>query len=793
MPLNPKQTTPESEFEAQLRAAIKHAFPWLPDGSVVHQKTFSFKFGHADVTVDSRPRGSARARADILVSHGGQRLAIFELKKRGLPLTKDDEEQGLSYARMLHPRPPLVVISNSEKVKVLSTETGEEWQPEKGHSADSLKTLIERASVVAQSDLEAAVATLMGSNSNVWAQALRHASSSEIEEKTGSLGEPLKPFARDFLLPRRVTQQIRRLLGEPGHRLIMLEGSPLSGKSSILRELCAHEATSTSRVVLYVDADYDIDLFERIADVLGGCLDWRISGDQAKEWLRNLSKQDERMLVLALDNVRPDRYEVKRAIETLTTNSFGQNLKIVLAVDDAAANQLCRSGNSRESSVLGRRATRVPVSSLDRDEFHFAKRTLQSLRMTFARGAVHSVELRSVWLLRAIAAITASSKKYADPNLVASISPVPGLEVLKHASHRFDTSEHPFNLYRELAQALFEDATDLERPYQLKLELMDTFLIRRTTALRFLDRLDLESMREKGLIRESVSQSNENTFVIRLPELMAFELALIVASQLALEAQADPQEAAAWLVGFATNLQLGEVIAAFAILEMMSENDWQDFGLISAMRQMKPTREKMSIGSKLATRIEGIGVANITVQEDGLLVMQLPDGSVHIGQNTAVDDVGAYSILAFLAGFGFEDVQLADGSNTPARADPELLLDVAATPYLLRRAGGAPEINAILVHDIGEDLSAVCHHAGIVEPITWSIIKFLGREDVAMRDALVNDGIDRGKLPLLSRLDAAVRYLRDSADDEVAQWANDIWTEKLNPAMDNLFPGFAHD
>ncbi len=137
------------------------------------------RFGHATVTVDAEAKDNARARADVLVRYKGQPLAIFELKRPGVKLTKDDDEQGLSYARILHPRPPLVVISNGATIRVLETESGKLWQPDT--MSATLATLIERGVEVAQANLKRAVATLMGADPDIWMQAVRQAMEKAID------------------------------------------------------------------------------------------------------------------------------------------------------------------------------------------------------------------------------------------------------------------------------------------------------------------------------------------------------------------------------------------------------------------------------------------------------------------------------------------------------------------------------------------------------------------------------------------------------------------------------------
>lgn len=105
-------TPTEQQFEAEIRAALLRIFPWLPASGISHQTTFNFAFGHATITVDGLPKNSARARADVLVSLRGSPLAMLELKRAGSGLTMEDEKQGLSYARVMHPSPPLVVVTD---------------------------------------------------------------------------------------------------------------------------------------------------------------------------------------------------------------------------------------------------------------------------------------------------------------------------------------------------------------------------------------------------------------------------------------------------------------------------------------------------------------------------------------------------------------------------------------------------------------------------------------------------------------------------------------------------------
>jgi hypothetical protein len=794
MPRLPKKKS-ETQFELQVDEAIKMAFPWLPTDSVTHQDSFSFRFGHSTVTVNAKPRSSAKARSDILLSHKGKPLAILELKKPDVSLTEEDEEQGLSYARVLHPRPPLVVITNSKKIKILTTDDGQEWNPS-GPKAEALAVVIERTMKVAENDLQHAIATLMGDDPEVWVQALNEATRLELENRTGELQDAFMPFARDFLISRRVTQDIRQRVQERDARLITVEGSPLSGKSNVLRELCllSHPGT-TGPAYLYIDADADLNVCGRVADILANALDWRITADDAREWLKKLARGDGPPIVLAIDNLRPDRPDIRREIESLTSGVFGDNLKLVVAMDDGVAVQLTEVSNRRQISIIGKRATRFRVDPLSYEEFSLACRKLKSRRLFVTYGARHSAELRTLWILRSVVAHAVSLPKYKDETVVAALSPVPGLELLLFAQQRFDVTRSPFNLYRELARALLIDASDHELSYQLRLESMEAFIVRRSTALDVMPKADLDVLLAQGLIREARSQSGENVFVVRLPELMALELGDVLASELNDHAERDPREAGQWLVSICGSFPLGDIVAADAIIKMAEANNGVDYGVMSVLRSMEPTKGTFSPGSKVATRIEGVGVLDIDVSEQGKMIVRLPDNRVTVDQSDLItwDSVWAFSILAHLAAYPFEQMRHAEADGAPERKDGELLLAVGSVPFILRRAGGNVEVNSIPIHDIGAGEAIVCHAAGIVETVTWSMVRYFMREGQVMRDAIVDAAVDRGNLPLLARLEIALRYLIGSSGEALGQWAAAALNGRISPAMDKIMPGLRHD
>src|SRR3546814_4533420 len=81
-----------------------------------------------------------------------------------------------------------------------------------------------------------AIEALMGRETEVWARAVRGCTARLIAELTDPPGERGRPFAQNLLFPRFATHRATKSLKE-GPTFTVVEGPPVSGKSSLLREL----------------------------------------------------------------------------------------------------------------------------------------------------------------------------------------------------------------------------------------------------------------------------------------------------------------------------------------------------------------------------------------------------------------------------------------------------------------------------------------------------------------------------------------------------------------------------
>jgi hypothetical protein len=165
-------------------------------------------------------------RADIIVYQRDVALAVLELKREGLPLTQDDEVQGRSYALLV--QAPILVITNGVETRIYQTHNMELLA---GTSIDATEIArrFEAAANAARTGMSSAVGKLLGTD--LAAPAIAALTAVELDELTGdwTAGER---FVRDFIVPRRATNELKVALREGKNKVVVVSGPPLSGKSS---------------------------------------------------------------------------------------------------------------------------------------------------------------------------------------------------------------------------------------------------------------------------------------------------------------------------------------------------------------------------------------------------------------------------------------------------------------------------------------------------------------------------------------------------------------------------------
>lgn len=478
-------------------------------------------------------------------------------------------------------------MTNGEDLRILETFTGANWQAGTPDEK-AFENLMKSAAKVATSDRREAITTLMGSDPRVWTQATVAASQAAIVGLTVAQDHPLRPFG-PLRIPRLSTLEVGRKLAA-GARLVLVSGPPLSGKTNVLGRLTQILKPGVAGA-LFLEGGAG-SAFRRLADLLSDTLDWPIDPEQARAWVRQVSRAEGPMLILAIDRLDPEDREDVHMIEDLISSSFGPALKVVVGLDDDATRRVLLSADGRGESAIGRQAAVVDVDDLSDPEFLWALDALLKLDLGVMEGGQYSHDLRKPWLLQAFATRLSEMKRSG----IGVLPAVPGLEILAQARANFSDPELR-RRYRDLAKAVAHEAQDGSKPYTFALQLTGRYFVRRATLDRLLRPADAEWLLKHGYLTPSIATENIPVVTIALPELLASELASHLAEELRDMVDEDAAMAAEWLAGAASNFLFGDLVAAQAVFDLGAAKRGIPFSLYDALIRMTPVREAISRGS----------------------------------------------------------------------------------------------------------------------------------------------------------------------------------------------------
>jgi hypothetical protein len=638
--------------------------------------------------------------------------------------------------------------------------------------------------------MKLAIDTLMGNNVAVWQQAIRHTTTDTLRELSASWDESALPFVHDFLIFRKATAQTLWFVAQ-GERLILVEGAPLAGKSNVLREIASFTDSHKDFATLYIEGGVSHGVLRSLADALARSLNWPVTQEEARNWLTRISKADNTKLLLAIDGVDVNDNGARREIEDLSSAVFGNGLSVIVALDDSVAEQLVVTPDGRSASPIGRRAQRVSVEALDNQEFEIAQKVLLKHHITLMNGAYAAPEFRQPWVLRAISAPVSERAARTNSNHSVALPPLLSMELIRHARERFIDPEFR-RLSKATATAVLADSKEQGRAHSLILESSELYVVRRETLKNYLDATELTWLIAHGYLKPTIHASGDPVLFVRLPELLGSELARLLADELATLARSDARQAAAWIAGAASSLPIGEVIAAQAIFDAVHRPGGLPFDLIMALIDTPPRREHTSPGKRYTMPLPGLGLVELRLRDDGTTTIEI-GGQVRVidmGDDSPFDNcanVHEWLILSHLAALPFA-METSDGLE---RVDPQILLIIGAADIVLRKPGGELGMQAVPIHDVPDIGSIVCHKAGVIEPITFSIFCFLAREGVEATD-WIDQAIGFTSMPLLARIHIALLQISRFADAELAAWAQDMLAAKVLPAFEALPPLHDH-
>lgn len=768
--LSPVRT--EAELESRMAAALSIAFPNISRNELVEQRRFKVRLGHEVHEFDSAAQWEKSGRADIIIFYNERPLAVVELKREDLKLTHADYEQAQSYANQLTPRPPLVIVTNGTNTDIYDSNTGHPWSGEQD-AKEAVSRLLANASKLAKADMRWATEALLGRETGVWVPIVRSATENLLAQMTDPCGVSNRPFAEGLLLNRHSTSvAIKSVL--VGTKFTIIEGTAQSGKSSCLREF-ALQTNCSENIAVFMFRSTGPGLFQSLANLFAIELNWNLTANDARQWLRRMSTGSEGpILLLAIDDVVADSL-MASDLEELANLRLGNKLKVILTTDDA--NRLIKTPNGRTQTAMGELADVIKVGPLELKEFEEAKETLFNHKIIFESGAEYVQDYRAPWILRMIYDSAVRNPQYKEKGKFCVIPPSLGVELVDLARQSYEHQSDLLRGYRVLARSALADSDTY--PAELQLAVANGFFVRQD-ALSEEARHALIELKSKGAVRTYRHVSREDVVVPTIPAAFLSEFADVVSEELKRRVEVSPKEAGTWLGNRLATIYLGDLIGAQAIRSMAEKTGSFSSGIVEGLLDMEPIQECM-----------GNGIFMMNLPDDRMIYLKIEGNQSWIcdrhgevisepfdieeeGPNLLVNTV-AWMILGQLARCPSVEVG-GDGK----RMDAWILFKIGQCPFPLLRVN--EEGIGHLVHDLGSKGRVLCHKHGPIEATTQAMVSLFVNpwED---SDEWVNHAIRIGSQPLLHRLAIALRVVRERNIPELSTWANMILRDRVIPML----------
>jgi hypothetical protein len=436
--------------------------PWLTangvhQGELHFERPFRVKLGRHTVVAGEGPTDpSVTARLDILVARQGRNLLVVEVKAEHLVLTDDDRDQGISYARLVHPVAPFVLVTNGRDHRLYDTLT-------KNLLADS--TVVSREFTIALPDndrIEALQMFLASSPANV----LR-LSAAQIESETASLkGGPTDLGAVYISSAHRPNTAL--LTAVPAFlrstaALFVMVGDAGSGKTCAAVDIANSLVADGYPTFFYQSGMLEANVLEAVWSEIAWTFDEQSDRIRA---LRHLSNQNAgKPFVLVLD-----------ALDEWTYPERTKHIRWLAQHIDPSKTRIMAT--CKESAWHGFLAVRGQHTGIDRHTFdvradkqysmslgHLSHKDFHELlgRYRIAFGVAGGIDVsaqdagrRSPFLLRIMFQVAAATATHDITLYSASLFK----RYLELAVNRTDSAEASTNMLRTIAGLMFDHDTD---------------------------------------------------------------------------------------------------------------------------------------------------------------------------------------------------------------------------------------------------------------------------------------------------------------------------------------------
>lgn len=761
----------EAELTSKIDQVLSIAFPTFEKVNLTHQKSFSIKFGHHNVLIDNREPTNYASRAiyDILLTVGETHCILLELKREGLELTSDDIEQGLSYARLIHPMPPVTLISNGKGNLFYNTFTKAKIDTET-IDFDLIKNLIQNSFQLATNDLKDAVNLLLNKDPKLFASAINSISQNKFITKTGEIGEFSKPICADFIIPLSLVDKIYDSFSKE-QELLGIIGPAFSGKTNILYQFYEKFSKKENHFVLYLDvSDYNYSLLQQLANSFAATFNNAVTKDKIREWLIiALSTKSDFKFFLLLDNLSNDIHaEIRSEIVELIDIFKGTNHRILFTTDEFNYTRLALVEHRTYRTVFGEGTKIFELDELTDEEYEKANLLLfEKFRASIELGGHSTADYRKLRILRNLAYLYDARGE--TEGKYVKIPAIPNLDLLNAFASNKTYPKSANSLYKKLAYCFHHEAKVRGNNSDINLIASGSGAITLNSFKKHFPEY-LEELINSSLVVLRDNKDDTKLIIPKVPELLAVHSINIVSQSLVTYPKPkNTSQITKFFIETITPLPYSDIVGCGVLLALGRQNHIELFSkIIIELLKMPPKIVKIQAGTKAKMYIEDIGHVTFNFEDD-------------YDEGSFISDPLPFTVLSQLA---FYPLKIQDPVGFSEYAfHLTMLRDLGSFPHTIRRVDSErfENMKPISTHEL-EGIGSLVHgEEGIVEPLVQAIQKIF-HELPQEIEKLFIDAISNNKILLAWRVYLAIRSLTSITDNALA--------DKAQEFKDNFKPYF---
>ncbi len=763
----------ENTLEARIDGILKQIFPTFKDVNVQHQKSFNIHFGHHNVLVDLNDPSKYASRAifDVLLTIDDKNIILLELKREGLALTTNDKEQGLSYARLVHPMPPITLISNGNENKFFNTYTKEPLDCQE-IDISFIEKITESSFKLALNDYKEAVNTLLNNDNTVFSKIINQITESKFEMLSGQIDDFNKPICPEFQIERELLLDVEKLFAN-SNSLVGIVGYSFSGKTSLLYQFFKKN-NSENNFLLYLDCyDHNYSILQQLANHFSRNTKVLITKDKIREWLINsLSNNTSAKFYLLLDNFNNEvPEEIKNEIIELIDIFSGINQHTLYTIDEFNFKKIAFVENRRYKTIIGSQSKILKIEKFTDNEYYSSVNSMFDVfKVAIDHGGHFTQEYRHPRVQRHLVSVFHRDLQDGEYTKIIAVPDLKLLELFANNKH-YTKSVH--RLYKKLCVCFFSEYEQRKNDPDLNIVSTGNGAVRINTFKKFYTN-DLNELIKSSSVTIRELRNGLTVIIPKLPELIAYYSISFIAKFISKEKSTDYKEICEKLINWVMPLPYSDIVATGVIMNLGYAGEIDLFsGLIQELIKIPPHKETIKKGTTVLMYIEGKGHVEIDFEDD-----------INEGGFTA--DFLPFAILSQIAGY---PLRLENTQEYSEYAFHLYLLEtIGSNKNFIPRTDLTFFENPFKSYEWEEIGVIVCGEEGIIEPIVQSIQKcFL---DIPIEiERLYEKAIADNNFPLVWRIYLALRPLSEYSDLNIAQKSNDF-LEKFETYFESFMSDF---